>query len=35
MFPLQSPQYSSSSKTDLFSKHRSPSFRNKRVPSVQ
>lgn len=35
MIALQSPQYSSSSKTDLFSKHRSPSFRNKRIPSVQ
>ena len=32
---IQSPQYSNSGKADLFSKHRSPSFRNKRIPSVQ
>lgn len=33
MINLQSPQYSNSSKADLFSKQRSPSIRNKRIPS--
>ena len=32
---LQSPQYSNNSKADLFSKQRSPSMRNKRIPSAQ
>ena len=35
MQALLSPQFATSGKHDLFSKQRSPSFRNKRVPSVQ
>ena len=35
MISVQSPAYSNSSKADLFSKQRSPSFRTKRIPSAQ
>ena len=35
MHGLLSPQFSNSGKQDLFTKQRSPSFRNKRIPSVQ
>lgn len=35
MLHMQSPQYSNSSKADLFAKQRSPSLRTKRVPSMQ
>jgi len=35
LIAMHSPQYSNSSKTDLFSKQRSPSFQRKRIPSAQ